>query len=68
MRYTKQRNVCVSLLRKKKKCDENLNKRSVVDNKLFWKIVKAFLSDKVSDKFEIHLIENNKLVKTDLFL
>ena len=38
----------------------------MVDNKLFKKNIKSFLSDKASGKNEIHLIENNKLVKTDL--
>ena len=67
IRYTKRRNFCVSLLRKtKKRYHENLNEKSVVDNKLFWKNVKPFLSDKVSGKDEIHLLENNEPVKTDL--
>ena len=62
IRYTKQSNFCVSLLRKtKKRYYENSNEKSVVDNKLFWKNVKPFLSDN-----EIHLLENNELVKTDL--
>ena len=66
-RYTKQRNFCVSLLRKtKKRYYENLNEKFVVDNKLFWKTVKPLLSDNVAGKDEIHLIENNELVKTDL--
>ena len=48
IRYTKQRNFFVSLLRKtKKRYYENLNEKSVVDNKLFWKTVKPLLSDKV---------------------
>ena len=67
IRYTKQRNFCVSLLRKtKKRYYENLNEKFVVDNKLFWKTVKPLLSDNVAGKDEIHLIENNELVKTDL--
>ena len=60
------RNFCVSLLRKAKKRSENLNEKFVVDNKLFWKTVKPLLSDNVAGKDEIHLIENNELVKTDL--
>ena len=65
--YTKQRNFFVSLLGKtKKRYYENLNEKSVVDNKLFWKTVKPLLSDKLAGKDEIHLIENNELVKTDL--
>ena len=45
---------------------KNLNEKSVVNNKLFWKNAKPFLSDKISGKDEIHLLENNELVKTDL--
>ena len=67
IRYTKQRNFCVSLLRKaKKRYYENLNEKSVVDNKLFWKTVKPLLSDKVMGKDHIHLVENDELLKTDL--
>ena len=65
--YTKQRNFCVSLLRKtKKRYYENLNEKSVVDNKLFWKTVKPLLSDKVMGKNHIHLIEKDELIKSDL--
>ena len=67
IRYKKQRNFCVSLLKEtKKRYYENLNEKSVVNNKLFWKNIKPFLSNKVSGKDEIHLLENNELVKTDL--
>ena len=67
IRYTKQRNFCVSLLRKtKKRHYENLNEKSVVDNKLFWKTVKPLLSDKIMGKDHIHLVENDELIKTDL--
>ena len=67
IRYTKQRNFCVSLLRKtKKQYYQNLNEKSVVDNKLFWKTVKPFLSEKMSGMDKIHLIENNELIKNDL--
>ena len=66
-RYTKQRNFSVSLLRKtKKRYYENLNEKSVVDNKLFWKTVKPLLSDKVMGKDHIHFVENDELIKTDL--
>ena len=59
--------IFVSFLRKtKKRYCENLNEKSVVDNKLFWKTVKPLLSDKVAGKDKIHLIESNELVKTDL--
>ena len=66
IRYTKQRNFCVSLLRKtKKQYYQNLNEKTAADNKLFWKTVKPFLSDKVSGMDKIHLIENNELIKSD---
>ena len=66
IRYTKQRNFCVSLLRKtKKQYYQNLNEKAVADNKIFWKTVKPFLSDKVSGMDKIHLIENNELIKSD---
>ena len=49
--YTKQRNYCVSLLRKTKKAYyENLHERKVSDNKLFWDIQKIQCQRK--DKFE----------------
>ena len=63
---TQNKEIFVSLLRKTKKRYKNLNEKFVVDNKLFWKTVKPLLSDNVAGKDEIHLIENNELVKTDL--
>ena len=45
--YTKQRNYCVSLLRKTKKTYyENLDEKKVSDNKLFLKTIKPSLSEK----------------------
>ena len=46
-KYSKQRNYCVSLLKKSKKnyCN-NLNEKKITDNKTFWKTVKPFLLDK----------------------
>ena len=59
--YTKQRNFCASILRKaKKRYYEDLNKKSVVDKKLFWKTVNRLPSDKVAGKDKIHLVENVK--------
>ena len=65
--YTKQRNFFVFLLRKiKKRCCENLNEKSVIDNKPIGKTVKLFLCDKTVGKNKIHLTENDELIKTDL--
>ena len=62
-----KKNICVFLLRKiKKRCYENLNEGSIVDNNLFWKTVKPVLPDMVAGKDKIHLTGNNKLVKTNL--
>ena len=48
-RYKKQRNYCVSLLRKsKREYYGNLDVKNITDNKTFWKIVKPLLSDKVT--------------------
>ena len=64
--YTKQRNYCVSLLRKSKKADyENLDEGKVSDNKLFWRIVKASLPEKFNARERISLSENGETVKTE---
>ena len=45
--YSKQRNYCVSLLRKtRKQYYGDLNEKNVLDNKKFWKTVKPLLFDK----------------------
>ena len=46
--YKKQRNVCVSILRKSKKCYyENLDTKNIMDNKKFWGTVKPLFLNKV---------------------
>ena len=65
--YAKQRNFCISLLRKVKKRNyESLYEKSVIDNKLLWKAVSPFLSNKIVGKNKIHLTENGELIKPDL--
>ena len=45
--YKRQRNRCLSILRKsKKEYFNSLNMKQVSDNKLFWKSVKPFFNDK----------------------
>ena len=45
--YKRQRNHCLSILRKsKKEYFNSLNMKQVSDNKLFWKSVKPFFNDK----------------------
>ena len=65
-KYTKQRNYCVSLLRKsKREYYSNLDVKNITDNKTFWKTVKPFLSDKVTSTQKITLTENDKIVNND---
>ena len=63
IKYKKQRNFCVSLLRKtKRKFYENLNPNLIIDNKKFWKQVKPFFSDKTPLNNNIIFLEDNKIV------
>ena len=69
--YKKQRNYCVSLLRKTKKAYfEKLNLKEIGDNKAFWKTVRPYFSDKDNKYSKITLVENNiliaKLMKKEL--
>ena len=67
MLYKKQRNYCVSLLRKSKtNYYANLDAKKVSDNKLFWKVIKPSLSDKSCAKDQINLVEKGEILKTDL--
>ena len=59
----KQRNHCVSLLRKtKREYYSNLDEKKI---KTFWKIVKSMLSKKIKSNERITLIENDKIIKTE---
>ena len=58
--YNKQRNLCVSLIRKdKKNFFSNINTSDITDNKTFWKTLKPFSTDKIQAKSKITLIEKN---------
>ena len=62
--YNKQRNFCVSFIRKEKsKNFTNLNIKGVIDNKEFWKTVKPCFSDKYSER--IVLKEDDGIVMKD---
>ena len=62
-RYSKQRNYCVSLIRKMKKdYYSNLDIKKVTDNRTFWKTIKPFLSDKIVLSERITLIDNGEVV------
>ena len=64
--YVKQRNKCVSLLKKaKKEYYQNLDEKNVIDNKKFWKTVKPLLSDKSVSREKINLTENEKMLTSE---
>ena len=61
--YNTQRNYCVSLVRKAKKSYySNLDHKKIVDNKTFWKTIKAFFADKGVNHDNITLVENEETV------
>ena len=61
--YKKQRNLCVSLLKKAKKDHfTNLDIKSVTDNKKFWQVVKPLFSNRVKAKTVIKLVENDAMI------
>ena len=62
-KYSKQRNYCVSLLRKSKsEYFGNLNEKKISDNKKFWKTIKPFLSNKITSTQKITLIDKEDII------
>ena len=65
--YTKQKNFCVSLLRKvKREYFTNLNKKNITDDRKFWHPVKPFLFEKKKPKEKITLVKNEEVISDDL--
>ena len=65
-KYSKQRNYCVSLLRKSKlNYFGNLNEKNINDNKTFWKTFNPFISDKVTSTNKMKLIDKEKIFVGD---
>ena len=61
--YKKQRNICVSLLRKAKtKHYEDLKLADVTNNKKFWKRVKPLFGNKIKGNSNIVLVESKDLI------
>ena len=64
--YKRQRNKCVSLLKKtKRNYFGNLKPSSICDNKNFWRNVKPLFSEKAPSTDDITLIENNEIISED---
>ena len=62
--YNKQRNYCVSPIRKtKQQYYNNLDHRKVADNKSFWKYIKPLFSDKSSNSNKITLVEKDLILE-----
>ena len=65
-KYSKQRNYCVSLLRRtKRNYYGSLGAKSVTDNKKFWRTITPFLSDKTPFNAKITLIEHGEVISSD---
>ena len=65
-RFRKQRNLCVSLLRKTKRSYySNFNEKNVIDNRKFQKTVKPILLNKFVNNEKITLIDNGKFITND---
>ena len=61
--YKRQRNICVSLLRKTKKdYFANLDTKIMKDNRKFWKTVNPLFSEKSYSKESISLINKDGLI------
>ena len=66
LKFKKQRNFCVNLLRKeKKKYYGNLSLDNIINNKKFWKTMKPFFSDKNSKNEKIILVEKEQIISDD---
>ena len=64
--FNKQRNNCVSLLRKTKtEFYQNLDEKKILDNRKFWHVVKPYLSSKQKTSDKIILVENNDIIESD---
>ena len=65
--YAKQRNFCLSLLRKEKKeYFANLSVKNIIDNKKFCHTVKLFLSDKIKSRENVILVSNEKVTSDEV--
>ena len=65
--YNKQRNICVSMVKKaKKEHFQNINLSEITDNKKFWKTVSPLFGNIVKTNQQINLIEKNVLGTSDV--
>ena len=61
--YKKQKNFCVSLLRKTKRNHfKNLKIQDITDNKKFWKTIQSYFSDKGYNQTKIAIVEKDSII------
>ena len=66
-KYNKQRNICVSLVKKaKRNYYENLDLNDIKDNKKFWATVKPLFSNKIKSAENIFLDESGEIVRNEV--
>ena len=64
--YRKQRNFCSKLYKKvRKRFYDKLDTNNINDNRLFWKTVKPFLSEKGTLLAKITLVESGEIISED---
>ena len=64
--FTKYRNYCTKLFRiEKRKYYSNLDIRSIIDNKRFWKTIKPMFSDNFFTNQRINLVEKEMILSSD---
>ena len=65
-KYKKHKNFCSKLYKKeRKKFYSQLDIKNITDNKLFWKTMKPFLSDKCTYASKISLVRNDNVISDD---
>ena len=65
-KYNKQRNICVSLIKKaKRNYYENLDLKDINDNKKFWATVKPLFSNKIKSAENIYLDESGEIIRNE---
>ena len=61
--YKKQRNFCVSLLRKtKRNYFKNVKIQYITDNKKFWKTIPPYFSNKGYNQIKITIVEKDSII------
>ena len=61
--YQKQRNFCVSLLRKtKRNYFKNVKIQDLTDNKKFWKTIRPYFSDNGYNETKITIVEKDSII------